>query len=310
MTHLATPAKEKTYNRFRHHRRHPSWTCACGSGASTRASSRCAWPNASPSSCRPSSRTPFCARNVSSAPWFQRLARLMGAGQLRLRSTTGRKTHCKHTLDRPPYNGARRCAQIPTRCNTRTYTRPLKNAQKNGTSSRFRNFFRRTLILDDHIRNATHSTSPPPPRYPFKHWVSTPLTPAHPISPQPLPNRNTAFPTTIDPNHTDLHHRTATHIQTTPIWALGDAHKFEPIGNDTQMQTNASTWDPWGRTTQRPHATTNGTRQTGTAPFNNSAPLATTLHSGAPGRLLTTKRNPLDLATCDAPQRMHRHGQK
>ena len=187
---------------------------------------------------------------------------------------------------------------------------PLKKCTKNGTSSRFRNFFRRTLILDDHIRNATHSTSPPPPRYPFKHWVSTPLTPAHPISPQPLPNRNTAFPSTIDPNHTDLHHRTATHIQTTPIWALGDAHKFEPIGNDTQMQTNASTWDPWGRTTQRPHATTNGTRQTGTAPFNNSAPLATTLHSGASGRLLTTKRNPLDLATCDAPQRMHGHGQK
>ena len=80
-----TTTKGKLYENLRHRRR-PSWTCACANCASTRASSRCAWPNAWPSSCRPSSRTPSCARNVSSAPWFKRLG-TAGATQL-LRTTT------------------------------------------------------------------------------------------------------------------------------------------------------------------------------------------------------------------------------
>ena len=60
----------QAYERLRPPRR-PSWTCACGSCASTSASSRCAWPTAwRTSSCRPSWRTPSCARHVSSAPWL------------------------------------------------------------------------------------------------------------------------------------------------------------------------------------------------------------------------------------------------
>lgn len=64
---------QSPYQRLR--RRHrPSWTCACGNGASCRPSSRCAWPSAGPpSSCRPSWRTPSCATNVSWAPWCNRL---------------------------------------------------------------------------------------------------------------------------------------------------------------------------------------------------------------------------------------------
>ena len=58
----------------RHLRQPPSWTCACGNGAWSHPSSSCAWPNAgtggTTSSCHPSWRTPFCARNVSSAPWL------------------------------------------------------------------------------------------------------------------------------------------------------------------------------------------------------------------------------------------------
>ena len=76
----------KPYDHLRP-RRHPSWTCACANCASTRASSRCAWPNAWPSSCRPSSRRPSCARHVSWAPWFGRLG-TTGAGQL-LQTTRG-----------------------------------------------------------------------------------------------------------------------------------------------------------------------------------------------------------------------------
>ena len=74
----------------RHPRQPPSWTCACGNGAWSHPSSSCAWPNAgtggTTSSCHPSWRTPFCARNVSSAPWLYRLTGLTDAGQLRLRS--------------------------------------------------------------------------------------------------------------------------------------------------------------------------------------------------------------------------------
>ena len=81
-----TTTKGKPYESLRHRRR-PSWTCACANCASTRASSRCAWPTAWPSSCRPSSRRPSCARHVSSAPWFGRLG-TTGAGQL-LQTTRG-----------------------------------------------------------------------------------------------------------------------------------------------------------------------------------------------------------------------------
>ena len=81
-----TTTKGKLYESLRHRRR-PSWTCACANCASTRASSRCAWPTAWPSPCRPSSRRPSCARHVSSAPWFGRLG-TTGAGQL-LQTTRG-----------------------------------------------------------------------------------------------------------------------------------------------------------------------------------------------------------------------------
>ena len=80
-----TPPLKKTYQLpRRHRRRHPSWNCACGNGASCcHPSSHCAWPNAwTPSSCRPSWRTPCGARNVSWAPWFNRL-KTTGSKQLR-----------------------------------------------------------------------------------------------------------------------------------------------------------------------------------------------------------------------------------
>ena len=69
------PPFKKAYQLPRRHRhRHPSWNCACGNGAWSHPSSSCAWPNAgtggTTSSCHPSWRTPFCARNVSSAPWL------------------------------------------------------------------------------------------------------------------------------------------------------------------------------------------------------------------------------------------------
>ena len=81
---LDPPFKKAYQLPRRHRRRHPSWNCACGNGASCcRPSSRCAWPTAwPPSSCRPSWRTPCGARNVSWAPWFNRL-KTTGSKQLR-----------------------------------------------------------------------------------------------------------------------------------------------------------------------------------------------------------------------------------
>ena len=72
--YYANRPTQNTYHRLRRHR-HPSWTCACGNGASCcRPSWHCAWPNAGPtSSCRPSWRRPSCATNVSWAPWCNRL---------------------------------------------------------------------------------------------------------------------------------------------------------------------------------------------------------------------------------------------
>ena len=81
---LDPPFKKAYQLPRRHRRRHPSWNCACGNGASCcHPSSHCAWPNAwTPSSCRPSWRTPCGARNVSWAPWFNRL-KTTGSKQLR-----------------------------------------------------------------------------------------------------------------------------------------------------------------------------------------------------------------------------------
>ena len=71
----------------------PSWTCACGNGASCHPSSHCAWPNGGlPSSYHPSWQRPSCARNVSWAPWFHRL-KTTGSRQDAANWTTGRGTN-------------------------------------------------------------------------------------------------------------------------------------------------------------------------------------------------------------------------
>ena len=68
------PPRLKSAASSRHHRQQPSSTCACGNDAWSHPSSSCAWPSAgTTSSYRPSSRRPFCARNVSWAPWFEQL---------------------------------------------------------------------------------------------------------------------------------------------------------------------------------------------------------------------------------------------
>ena len=75
--------------------RRPSWTCACGNCASYLPSSHYAWPNGgTPSSCRPSWRTPCGARNVSWAPWFKRLG-TTGSKQLLRTRHSGEATHKK-----------------------------------------------------------------------------------------------------------------------------------------------------------------------------------------------------------------------
>ena len=90
-TYREAKSQTQTYHKLRHHR-HPSWTCACGNGASCRPSSRCAWPTAwPPSSCRPSWRMPSCGTNVSWAPWFQRLE-TTNSGQLRTTQSGGTNT--------------------------------------------------------------------------------------------------------------------------------------------------------------------------------------------------------------------------
>ena len=94
------------------HRPRPSWTCACGNGASwSHLSSRCAWPNAgTSSSCHPSWRPPFCARNVSWAPWFERLG-TTGTQQLQSKEGT---PHHEHTCSTRTHRQGN--AIIPTAC--------------------------------------------------------------------------------------------------------------------------------------------------------------------------------------------------
>ena len=122
-----TTAKGKLYESLRHRRR-PSWTCACANCASTRASSRCAWPNAWPSSCRPSSRRPSCARHVSWAPWFGRLG-TTGAGQL-LQTTRGEAQRNELKLKgRPDVHTNTPETQQSRQC---TRTRPQHNNQDQG----------------------------------------------------------------------------------------------------------------------------------------------------------------------------------
>ena len=91
------PTRHRAHQLLRRPHHRPSWTCACGNGASCCPSWHCAWPNAWPtSSCRPSSwRTPSCARNVSWEPWFNRLE-TTGSGQL-LRAAQSGETRTQGT---------------------------------------------------------------------------------------------------------------------------------------------------------------------------------------------------------------------